>query len=174
MSVMTNSDSQYRWYQIPIVWMVIGIPLVSIIVTLSIVWISVKTFDGVVVDDYYRKGLEINRELARDRNAKRIGLEAMASIIDDRLRFELRSNSNEPWPDKLELGFYHPTVSNRDVLVTLVHEGSGIYSALPPQLAFGKWNIMTGTETWRLKGTLFHPAEGGFFLKPVQSASVSR
>lgn len=171
---MTSSNTQYRWYQIPIVWVVIGIPLVSVVVTLSIVWISVKTFDGLVVDDYYRKGLEINRDLARDRNAKRISLEANASIEDNQLRFELQSNSDGPWPDRLVLGFYHPTVSDRDILVTLVHEGSGKYSALPPQLAFGKWNVMTGTETWRLKGTLFHPAEEGFSLKPVQSARVSR
>lgn len=171
---MTGSSPKYRWYQVPIVWMVVGIPLFSIVVTLSIVWISIETFDGVVVDDYYRKGLEINRQLARDRNANSISLVASASIADDQLRFELRSNSNGPWPDSLELGFYHPTVSNRDVLVTLVHEGSGLYSAEPPQLAYGKWNVMTGTETWRLKGTLFHPAEGGFSLKPVQSAGVSR
>ncbi len=172
--MITSSNSQYRWYQIPIVWLVVGIPLVSIVVTLSIVWISVKTFDGVVVDDYYRKGLEINRELARDRNAKSISLEANASIVDGQLHFELRSDSNVSWPDKLELGFYHPTVSNRDILVTLNHEGSGQYSAPPLQLAFGKWNVITGTEIWRLKGTLYHPAEKGFSLKPVQSVSVSR
>ena len=171
--VMSGSDTQHRWYRIPIVWMVIGIPLTSVVVTLSIVWISVKTFDGVVVDDYYRKGLEINRDLARDRYADSISLEAIANIADDRLRFELRGNTNGSWPDRLELGFYHPTVSNRDVLVTMLHDGSGHYSAASPSLAFGKWNVMTGTDTWRLKGTLFHPAEEGFSLKPIQSARVN-
>lgn len=171
---MSSSDTQQRWYQIPMVWMVIGIPLTSVVVTLSIVWISIETYDGVVVDDYYRKGLEINRDLARDRYASGIGLEANASIADDRLRFELRGNSSGPWPGSLEIGFFHPTVSDRDVLVTLVHEGSGRYSAPPPAIAFGKWNVMTGTETWRLKGTLFHPAEEGFSLKPVKSVSANR
>lgn len=171
---MSNTDTQNRWYRIPMVWMVIGIPLTSIVVTLSIVWISVKTFDGVVVDDYYRKGLEINRDLARDRYAHSISLEAIANIADDQLRFVLRGNSNESWPDSLELGFYHPTISNRDVLVTMLHNGSGKYSAPSPALAFGKWNVMTGTESWRLKGTLFHPAEDGFSLKPVQSINANR
>lgn len=170
-----NSNVQHRWYRIPIVWIVIGIPLFSVVFTLSIVWISIKTFDGLVVDDYYRKGLEINRDLARDRYASDINLVAFASISDGQLSLGLQSDSIETWPGKLKFGFYHPTVANRDVVMDLRHEGSGRYQSNEPvPLGHGKWNVIAETEIWRLEGTLFHPAKDGFSLKPVQPVNVSR
>ncbi len=170
---MQDIDTPVRWHQIPIVWMVIGIPLFSIVFTLSIVWISVKTYDGVVVDDYYRKGLEINQDLARDRYASEIGLEANLLIEDGQLHVEFKSVPEEQWPEDLTLGFFHPTVSDRDIVVNLRYEGEGRYSAPVTGPGFGKWNVVTGTEDWRLKGVLFHPTEGGLVLKPVRSGNVS-
>jgi len=169
---MPALNSPPRWYQIPMVWMVIGIPLSSIVVTLLFVWISVQTFDGVVADDYYRKGLEINRDLARDRYAVEAGLGAIASIENGQLRVQLTSDDHNLWTDHLPLEFVHPTVSNRDVAVSLQHQGVGAYSAPLAELGYGKWNVVTGTDEWRLKGVLCHPAEAGFVLKQGQSGHV--
>lgn len=171
---MRNPEMQSRWYQIPIVWLVIGIPLFSIVFTLSIVWISVKTFDGVVVDDYYKKGLEINRDLARDRYADEGNLKASVRLDGEQLLIEMSGDAAEVWPELLELGFYHPTVSNRDVVVKLEHKGSGTYFAPAPALRYGKWNVVTGTEKWRLEGNLFHPDKDGFILKPVRVVDAVR
>ncbi len=170
----SSPKPESRWYRVPIVWMVIGIPLFSVVFTLSIVWISVKTFDGVVEDDYYRKGLEINRDLARDRYANSINLQAFGKIIGDKLNVQFESDVGEVWPDRLQLGFYHPTVANRDVILDLRHTSSGQYSASLSALGHGKWNVITGTDAWRLEGTLFHPAAMGFDLRPVQSVHVSQ
>lgn len=171
---MPKTEIQLRWYQIPIVWLVIGIPLFSIVFTLSIVWISVKTFDGVVVDDYYKRGLEINRELARDRYADEVNLKASVRFEDEQLLVEMSGDAAEIWPEMLELGFYHPTVSNRDVVVKLEHQGSGTYFAPAPALRFGKWNVVTGTENWRLEGNLFHPDNDGFILRPIRVGDAVR
>ena len=171
--MMLNVNPENRWYRIPIVWMVIGIPAFSVVFTLSIVWISVQTYDGVVVDDYYRKGLEINRDLERDRYASKAGLQASVLIENGQLHVELKSLIDEQWPSSLTLGFFHPTVSNRDITIQLQHQGAGRYNAAMAEPGFGKWNVVTGTDTWRLKGVLFHPAEAGFVLKPVQSLDVS-
>ena len=166
---MSDSDAPMPWYRIPIVWIVIGIPAFSIVFTLCIVWISVKTFDGVVVDDYYRKGLEINRELARDRHAVGIGLQGHARIEDGRLSVQLESDVGTPWPEQLVLGFYHPGISNRDVIVNLQHVGFGSYEAARVEIGNGKWNVSTGTDAWRLEGKLFHPNEAGFRLRPFDT-----
>ncbi len=165
---MSDLNSPNRWYQIPIVWLVWGIPLFSIVFTLSIVWISVKTYDGVVVDDYYRKGLEINRALERDERAARSQLEAHGRVEGSALSLQLQSNVNEKWPDILELGFYHPTLSYRDVIVSLRHVGLGLYSANNVSIALGKWNVATGTREWRLSGVYFHPSALGFELNPLK------
>jgi len=171
---MRNTEMQSRWYQIPIVWLVIGIPLFSIVFTLSIVWISVKTFDGVVEDDYYKRGLEINRDLARDRYADEGNLKASVRLDGEQLLVEMSGDAAEVWPELLELGFYHPTVSNRDVVVKLEHKGSGTYLSPAPALRFGKWNVVTGTEKWRLEGNLFHPDKDGFILNPVRVGDAVR
>ncbi len=170
----SNSNAQPRWYQIPMVWMVVGIPLFSVVFTLSIVWISIKTFDGLVVDDYYRKGLEINRDLERDRYASDINLVAFAALADGRLRIDLQGNDSDARTESIKFGFYHPTVANRDVVIDLQHEGAGRYSMEPVTLGHGKWNAIAETDAWRLVGTLFHPNKDGFTLKPVQPVNVSR
>ena len=133
-----------------------------------------QTFDGVVVDDYYRKGLEINRALARDRYAASRELAAYATIADSDLKIEFTSSVPEVWPDSLKLSFYHPTVSNRDVTTALNHLGLGKYSAQSVNLGYGKWNVVAETEDWRLKGVVFHPTVNGFELEPAISNYVRR
>ncbi len=172
--MLKNADVEVgpRWYQIPMVWMVIGIPLFSVISTLLIVWISIRTFDGVVVDDYYRRGMEINRDLARDRYANELNLQAAVSIDGRRLQVQFSGDDGTVWPMFLELFFYHPTVANRDVVVKLEHQHDGGYSATLANLRAGKWNVITGTESWRLQGTVYHPDDDGFSLHPVRSVNA--
>ena len=167
-----NDDSHQSWYRNPIVWIVIGIPATSIVVTLSIVWISIVSFDGLVVDDYYRRGLEINRDLARDLHAHKIKLNGSVTITGNAVTLELRSDSSEPHPNQLLVGFYHPTVANRDVLVTLQHQESGRYTGSFAQLPHGKWDVATGTDQWRLEGVFHYPRSSGLELSPIRLGDV--
>lgn len=52
------------WYRFPLVWMVIGGPGVVVVASFATLWLAVRTPDPVVDEDYYRKGVEINRTLA--------------------------------------------------------------------------------------------------------------
>ena len=65
---MTDSNDATRpcppWYRFPLVWMVIGGPGVVVIASFTTLWLAVRTPDPVVDEDYYRKGVEINRTLA--------------------------------------------------------------------------------------------------------------
>ncbi len=173
-SASQETAAAQLWYTVPAVWIVIGIPVFSVITTLCFVWISVQTFDGVVVDDYYRKGLQINRDLARDRYAATKGIEAFGEIAAGRLRLQFSSDVIEVWPDRLPVSFYHPTVSNRDVAAILTYDGDGQYSAADLQLDPGKWNIVTETESWRLRGNVFHPSPAGFELRPPTKPNVGQ
>ena len=163
-----NQESKVQWYQIPVVWVVIGIPVLSIVVTLSIVWISIISFDGLVVDDYYSRGLEINRDLARDRYANSIGLSGNLQIKDQTVTLLLHTDIEVMHSPRLELGFYHPTVANRDTLVNLQHQGAGSYSGSLPVLASGRWNVVVGTDKWRLEGVFHYPRSSELRLLPVR------
>ena len=52
------------WYRFPLVWMVIGGPGVVVVASFVTLWLAIATPDPVVDQDYYRKGVEINRTLA--------------------------------------------------------------------------------------------------------------
>lgn len=71
-------ESVTRWYQNPYVWMLIVGPLAVIIASMITVYLAI-THPDPAIDDYYRKGIEINKTLdaqARD--------EAMAPAIQAR------------------------------------------------------------------------------------------
>jgi hypothetical protein len=64
------------WYAEPWVWLIIAIPLTAVIVGMITIYLAVSTSDGLVVDDYYKRGKAINVDLARDRAAARYELRA--------------------------------------------------------------------------------------------------
>ena len=57
------------WWKFGLVWMVIAGPALVVAAGLATLWIAVRTPDPVVAEDYYRRGVEINKTLAAQ-NAK--------------------------------------------------------------------------------------------------------
>ena len=54
------------WYREPMVWLIIMIPFSAVIMGGVLLTLAVSSDDGLVTDDYYKKGLQINRTLERD------------------------------------------------------------------------------------------------------------
>jgi uncharacterized protein len=52
------------WWRYPLVWMVIAGPAAVTIAGAATLWVAVRTPDPVVAEDYYRRGMQINRTLA--------------------------------------------------------------------------------------------------------------
>ena len=55
------------WWKHGHVWLVITGPVAVVVAGLITVWIAVRSPDPVVAEDYYRRGVEINKTLARDK-----------------------------------------------------------------------------------------------------------
>jgi len=55
------------WWKFGLVWMIIAGPALVVIAGIATVWIAVRTPDPVVAEDYYRRGVEINKTLAAQR-----------------------------------------------------------------------------------------------------------
>src|SRR5436309_3188288 len=53
----------HPWYREPWPWLLAAGPLIVVVASLWSAWIAVKTNDGVVAEDYYKRGLAINQEL---------------------------------------------------------------------------------------------------------------
>ena len=140
-----------RWYREPYAWLVFGLPACAVLACLATVAIAVATWDGLVVDDYYKRGLEINRRLARERAAAALGLSADVVIgAHGAARIVLRAGPGFGHPPALEVQFSHATRGGLDRRVTFVHDGGGVYEGNAGPLAAGAWYVDVSTPEWRV------------------------
>jgi hypothetical protein len=62
----TQPDSSGAWWRFPHVWLVLGLPASVVVASFITLYIAVVGKDPVVDEDYYRKGIEINKTLAQN------------------------------------------------------------------------------------------------------------
>lgn len=60
-------ETPISWYKNPYIWLIIGGPLLVIIASFVTLYLAI-THPDEAIDDYYRKGLEINRTLEAAEN----------------------------------------------------------------------------------------------------------
>ncbi len=56
------------WWRYGYVWLIIGGPLVVVIASFITLYLAITRPDA-VIDDYYRKGMEINKTLKAERDS---------------------------------------------------------------------------------------------------------
>lgn len=111
------------WYTFPMVWLVLAIPFSAVIMGVIIIWAAVDTDDGLVVDDYYKQGLEINRVIERDIKAAKLGLSADVDFDNKAkvVRMAFDKGMLQKYPERLQLQLQHATRANSDVSVQMDH-----------------------------------------------------
>lgn len=62
-------DSAVPWWKFGHVWMVVAGPAIVVVASFFTFYLAVTRPDPVVTEDYYRKGLEINKTLGNDAEA---------------------------------------------------------------------------------------------------------
>jgi hypothetical protein len=124
---------------------------------------AIGSADGLVADDYFKRGKEVNRDLTRDEEARRLGL---AATLAADARNGVAVTLEAPYtPKRLELAFAHATRAGQDRQLVLRRDAHGDYAAALPHLPAGKWHV-TLTDTtrrWRLSGVV-HSGPGGRLL----------
>lgn len=55
------------WWQHGHVWLLISGPAAVVVAALLTAWIAVAGQDPVIDEDYYQRGIQINKQLARER-----------------------------------------------------------------------------------------------------------
>jgi len=153
---MTEQALKLPWYRQPLVWMLIAIPGSAVVVGFTLYYYAVVSFDGMVVDDYYKKGMEINRVLKRDHRAAALGLAAELHTYPTKgvIRLQLSYKHGFQPPQRLALQFLHATRAGYDQQVALIDKGHGLYVGTFPKLRPGTWYLELGNNEWRLSGEL--------------------
>lgn len=152
------------WYREPWPWILMAGPAVVVVAGFVTAWLAVSTEDGVVEDDYYKKGLAINQTLARDQMARSLKLRAQLMLGSDatQLRVMLRQGEEgEALPPTLRLKILHPTRSDMDRIVMLEKGASGYYEGHIKALEPTRWRLILedSDNHWRLSGKLLMPKE---------------
>lgn len=159
-AVSTNTVKP--WFREPWPWILAAGPAIVVVAGCVTLWLAIKSSDGLVAEDYYRKGLAVNQTLAQSERAVTAGLEAGVRVTSDSLSIRLSAvDSSFILPPALVVTVSHPTRAGLDQTKTLTREGN-LYTGAYRLPSAGHWLVLMEDEsrTWRLMGNVTLPVAG--------------
>lgn len=162
-----SSAASLPWYRHRWPWFLIAGPGIVVVASFVTLWLAIKSSDGLVVDDYYKKGLAINRTLDRSNKAKALDLVAEAKFTSERVVIKL--SSKDDLPGKIRVTIAHPTRAGFDQSVLLPGVGGSFQGAVAP-LTPGRWQVIINDEanTWRLNAEIQLPEQQQITIRPTE------
>ena len=152
-NIMQSTDENRPWHKYPLVWMMFAIPFSAVIMGVVMMWLAVDTDDGLVADDYYKLGLEINRVIVRDKKAAELGLSAIVEFDNNAriIRVQFDKGLLESFPKSLPLQLQHATRANSDLTVFLDHGiGNQYIGHVNQTITEGVWYFNIADADWKI------------------------
>lgn len=155
------------WYRQRWPWLLMVPPLAAVIGGIVTIVLAVRSNDGMVAADYYKRGLAINAELSRSRRASELGLtaeiraggEAPGESIHVRVS---AGQGGVPAEPALRIRLVHPGRSGADraamlARVSAAADGSsaeyrGAWDDAVELRAPVAWRVVLEGRDWRLDG----------------------
>jgi hypothetical protein len=158
------------WYRQFWPWFLMSFPAAAVIAGIITVVIATSNKDHSVVDDYYKKGLAINRVIDQQELAASLGLTADADYVASTGELDLVLKS-EPAvkPESLSLMLVHPTRATLDRHVLLHKDAQGTYKTKIMDLQSGRWKVILepADKQWRLDAQVVLPVTKWLFRPNV-------
>ncbi len=148
-----REDTQ-PWYRQFWPWFLIALPAFVVVAGINMVFIAHEGADDLVVDEYYKNGLAINRKLEKKQRAEELGISADIALAGSDVVITTRGPVQA---EQLTLLLSHPLESNRDFEVALVESTPGEYRGRLQSPVAERWHwtlIYEGEEAWRLDGSI--------------------
>ena len=151
---MTVERISTPWYREPWPWFVMLGPALVVVAGAITTVVAFRTSDGLVADDYYKRGLMVNRVTEREERARAAGVVARVMFSGERDAVRVVLASRAAPPASLRLTLVHPTRGNADQSVELHRAGPGLYEGKLHAPAAAAWRIALedGAATWRVAG----------------------
>lgn len=148
----TFTTSSQPWYRQFWPWFLIALPGTVVVAAFYTLYLANRHADDLVVDDYYKEGLAINRELGRQQRADELGISAQVSNEGQHLVVDIDGPVTAP---QLRLLLSHPMEAEQDITLPIQRTGSGRYEINMPKPIEGRWHWIIdagdGSE-WRIDG----------------------
>ena len=168
---MTSLPEAVRpWYREPWPWILMAGPAAVVLAGAATIWIAIASSDGLVADDYYKRGLAINQVIHREEAAARYGVRARVDPLPGRIRVRLEGAMRPP--EALFAQLAHATRAGNDLRLRLAPAGANLYEAELPPLPAGRWRlaIEDPRREWRVAGD-WPDASEPFTLAATRQAS---
>ncbi|MAT92427.1 MAG: hypothetical protein CME59_07480 [Halioglobus sp.] len=141
------------WYRQFWPWFLIALPGTVVVAAIGTLVIAQRGADDLVVDEYYRDGLAINRRLEKQQRAQQLGLQAILRLGRDSAHLRLQPPGDY---GTLRLDLSHPLQAKSDFSVELSPIAPGEYAAHLPREAGPRWHwaLQPADGQWRLDGVV--------------------
>ena len=147
-----STPAQRPWYRQAWPWFLISLPASAVFGGIATLVLAIQSPNAMVVDNYYKEGLAINRQIHRQTAARDMDLNAL--LRSDGKQLSLDLSATEPVADdRVILQFTHVTRAELDREVVMQRQADGRYQAALPELAQGtSWNLRLqgGDNRWEL------------------------
>jgi len=148
-----GGDTQ-PWYRQFWPWFLILLPASVVVASLYTMYLASSGADDLVVDDYYKDGLAINRQLEKKERGEELGVSAALTFNGKLVTVQITGPADVA---ALSLLMSHPLEADRDFSVELRRTGPGVYRGVLTDAVAPRWHWTlesTGPEAWRLDGSV--------------------
>jgi hypothetical protein len=128
--------------------------------------IAVRSDDGVVAGDYYKRGLLVNQRLPKDGAVTPHHAATLALDRSGELR--LHPEAGDARGDFLRVTLYHPASGAREAL-SLRRNGDGDFAGTLAHAHAGRWIVGVESEDWTLPTTVI---ERGGQVRVATSSAI--
>ena len=145
-----------RWYREPWPWILVAAPAASIAMGVVLWALAVSTDDGLVANDYYKRGLAINKKIAHVAASAEPKLAATVRVAGDgEVRAEVKGMTDSAIASTptIKLKLAQPARSTRDLVIVLTRDAGGEYVGRLDQQEAGRWTVTLESDAWRLPTT---------------------
>ena len=152
-AVTAHLSAPRPWYRHRWPWLLMAGPFVVVVAGFVTLWLAVASDDGLVADDYYKRGLGINRTLERTQRAAALGLEAVVDVDASgtaRVTLASAAGKRSALPTAVRLIVVHRTRAGQDRRADLVVGPDRAYVGRIGTLPEGRWLVSVETDDWRL------------------------
>ena len=149
------TPAQRPWYRQAWPWFLIALPASAVFGGIATIILALQSPNALVVDDYYKEGLAINRQIHRQTAARDMELNAL--LRSDGRQLSLKLSATAPVTnDSVILQFIHVTRAELDREVIMRSQAEGRYHAELPELANGTWNLRLQSDdhSWEIGARL--------------------
>jgi hypothetical protein len=144
------------WYKQFWPWFLISLPASAVVAGIATLFIALNQPFSMVADDYYKQGLAINQDRARQRRAEEQGLSGKFKLSVDAgtVSLSLSQTALEIDASELSLRLIHFTQASQDRAATLALDMRGNLSGLIKAPRSGRWQVIIEPldRAWQLTG----------------------